>query len=194
MSDPTSIDPSMLSDDDRDKFLPSDGQRKSEKADNATDQQKGTVLKVPEGKFASPERDSRARRVLGHIEGYEFYRPLDIDTPDALDLYAESPEGERFTIAKTLIDFDDSSNSYEVDTHKYHYYKNRVKEFNEIGDMTIGTGNHARAIKDLGDKGYALIDPLNRDGVTTVSVEEVLDLFAPQCVGKEHRDNFFYIV
>lgn len=356
MPDPISIDPSMLSDDDRANFLKSDDLKdaKQDEAKEAdpVEQSKETTLKVPEGKFASPERDSRARRVLGNIEGFEFYRPLDIDAPDALDLYVESPEGEQFTIAKTLIDFNDSSNSYEVDTHKYHYYINRVKEFNKYGDMAsimeayendlenykaeyiskkaersnlhhihtghfddgengldyeyihqrregdcilattlntmslnsdghlpmtilesraqaimlrndrqesyddimdndshlnthdfayllaelsgrelqtedlnidgrnrsereikleilerlnkladsnyktmaIGTGNHARAIKDIGNRGYALIDPLNREGVTIVSVEEILNFFAPQCVGKESRDNFFYII
>lgn len=59
--------------------------------------------------------------------------------------------------------------------------------------LAMGTRNHARALKDLGDEGYVLIDPLIGPA-KKMSVEETVDFITNQCIDRQKNDNFFYII
>lgn len=138
MPDPTSIDPSMLSDEDRARFLQNDEQRNAEETEDGgiTARQQERTLKVPEGKFASPET-RRAGKIIGHINilgagRYEFFIPADSLEPDGLDLIMLDEDGNELNCVKLLLDYDDNSGRYE---YKFFPNENLPDEFYINGNL-----------------------------------------------------------
>jgi hypothetical protein len=62
------------------------------------------------------------------------------------------------------------------------------------GLCSVGLGYHSRSIRKLHGDNYALIDPMNPNGVEFMQTRSLMQFLATQMSGHPPNDNFFFFV
>lgn len=101
-------------------------------------------------------------------------------------IYGEEPQQEDIlTIEGRLTNASRQSKSIDIleylDTYK-------------SGLMVTGLGEHCRAVKKLEGDQYALIDPMNSNGISVINTEQMVVFMSQLMANRPPESNFFFFV